>query len=91
MTGRLRPGANCIAREVSGETVLLDLARGTYYGLDGTGTRVWRMVEQGARPEEIAAAVARDCDAPLKTVEADIAAFLADLLDAGLVEKAEDT
>ena len=35
-------------QEVSGETVLLDLASDSYFGLDVVGTRVWGLLESGA-------------------------------------------
>ena len=36
-----------ICRELSGETVLLNLESGVYYGLDAVGTRVWQLLMQG--------------------------------------------
>jgi len=36
-----------ICRELSGETVLLNLESGVYYGLDAVGTRVWQLIMQG--------------------------------------------
>ena len=35
-----------ISQEVSGETVLMDLASEHYYGLDEVGTRVWQLIGQ---------------------------------------------
>jgi ribosome biogenesis SPOUT family RNA methylase Rps3 len=36
-----------IAREVAGETVILDLDSGTYFGLDPTATDMWRAIVAG--------------------------------------------
>ena len=35
-----------VAREVAGETVLLNLASGTYFGLNETGTLIWELIEE---------------------------------------------
>ena len=31
---------------LDGEAVLLDLASGTYFGLDAVGTRIWELLDQ---------------------------------------------
>ena len=36
-----------ICRELSGETVLLNLESGVDHGLDAVGTRVWQLLMQG--------------------------------------------
>ena len=37
-----------ICRELSGETVLLNLESGVYYGLDAVGTRVWQLMHSSS-------------------------------------------
>ena len=36
-----------MARTVGDETVILDLASGTYYGLDPVGARMWQLMSEG--------------------------------------------
>jgi hypothetical protein len=36
-----------MARTVGDETVILDLANGTYYGLDPVGARMWQLMSEG--------------------------------------------
>ena len=36
-----------MARTVGDETVILDLASGTYYGLDPVGARMWQLMTDG--------------------------------------------
>ena len=36
-----------IARTIGGETVILDLESGTYFGLDPVGARIWQLLEGG--------------------------------------------
>jgi len=59
-----------IAREVGGETVILDLDSGTYFGLNPTATDMWRAIAAGGslgdalaiveRAYEVDSAVLRD-------------------------------
>ena len=76
----LRPSDHAVESTVGDETVLLHLARETYYGLDAVGTRIWGLLRQGAVPAAICEAVAGEYAADLETVRADTRAFLADLL-----------
>jgi hypothetical protein len=45
--------AQVMARRVGDETVILDLAGGTYFGLDPVGTRVWQLMGEGKTLGEI--------------------------------------
>ena len=42
-----------IVRELSGESVVLDLASGRYFGLNAVGTRVWQLIQQGQSVNEV--------------------------------------
>lgn len=44
---RLRPGP-WVARELDGETVVLDVSAGTYLGANASGTLLWRALTTGA-------------------------------------------
>ena len=41
---RYRIPEDVVSREVGGEAVLLNLATGTYFGLDGVGTEIWNLL-----------------------------------------------
>jgi len=79
LTQSLSPSPDAFANAVGSETVLLQVKRGVYYGLDEMGTRIWNDLRSGISPIETCAAIAADCDVPLETVEADARAFLEDL------------
>jgi len=68
-----------IFREIDGEAVLLDLERGTYFGLDLIGTRVWQtLVEHGcARPA--IAPLLEEFDVSADTLESDVVTLLGEL------------
>ena len=86
-TARLRPSPDCVTREIGGETVLLHLTRGTYYGLDATGTVIWRMLEEGSADslDAVIAGVAERFGRAPDTIEQDIKTFLDDLHGNGLL------
>jgi hypothetical protein len=46
LESQLRYAPDVLSRNLDGETVLLDLESGTYFGLDAIGTRVWELIGQ---------------------------------------------
>jgi Coenzyme PQQ synthesis protein D (PqqD) len=74
-----------VFRDVEGETVLLHLERGIYFGLDAVGTRIWAsLVEHGcARP--VVASLLDEFDVTGQVLEDDIARLLDALAENGLV------
>ena len=76
-------------QEVSGETVLLDLNSESYFGLDEVGTRIWSLINEGRAVGEVVDTLLDEYDVDRATLETDVSALLASLLEAGLVvEKA---
>ncbi|MFN3470188.1 MAG: PqqD family protein [Novosphingobium sp.] len=74
-----------VAREVGEETMLLDLASGTYFGLNPVGGRFWQLLEEGR-----SAAEARDClleefHVDAATLDADLGELLDQLAQRGLI------
>ena len=73
-------------QEVSGETVLLDLASEQYFGLDEVGTRVWQLVNEGKSLEAMVEVLLGEYEVERERLEGDVRALLESLLEAGLVE-----
>jgi len=80
-----KDGARFVETEIDDEVVLMDVESGTFFSLAGTSLAVWRLIDGSRGEGEIAAALAADYDAPVEQVAADVAAFLAELREAGLV------
>lgn len=76
-------------QEVSGETVLLDLASESYFGLDEVGTRVWALIKEGRAVGELADALLDEYEVDRVTLESDINELLTSLLEAGLIAAGE--
>ena len=76
-----------LSHEVAGETVLLDLASESYFGLDEVGTRVWQMLKDGMDRETILDTLLTDYDVERGQLEADLAELLDQLEAAGLITR----
>ena len=86
---RLALSDQVVIRELSGESVLLDLKSGLYFGLNGVGTRVWNLAAQGGSLRDVHAALAVEFDAPASTIEAEVLRFAGELCERGLCRVAE--
>lgn len=88
LTDSVRIPDQVMARAVGDELVILDLASGTYFGLDGVGVVMWRVLSEGSSLADACAAVLAEYDVARETVEADLVALVGDLAAKGLVELA---
>lgn len=77
-----------LARELSGEILVLDLRTSLYFGMSGVAARVWQLVEQQQSRDAIIETLASEFDAAPDVIAADVDAFLEDLLTRGLVVRA---
>lgn len=78
-----------VAREVGGETVLLDLEAGTYFGLNPVGGRIWKMLEGNRlRLSEMCDRLESEYAVERATLESDVLALVSDLLANKLVKLA---
>ena len=79
--------ADLLAADVDDEVVLMSVARGQYFGLSETGPAIWQLLAQPMRVSDLCADLAGKFDGPADRIEADVLAFLADLLREGLIEQ----
>jgi len=76
-----------VAREVGGETVILDLNRGMYCGLNDVGARYWKLLATGVAVESAIQTMYDEYDVELSILEADILDLTDELVSKGLVIK----
>ncbi len=74
-----------LAQEISGETVLLDLASESYFGLDAVGTRVWQLLNEGQGQSAMVDTLLEEYEVERETLERDISELLDRLSGAGLI------
>ena len=77
-----------LAQELDGETVLLDLASESFFGLDQVSTRVWQLLRDGAGRAEIIDRLLEEYEVDRDVLERDIEDLLERLAEAGLIELA---
>jgi hypothetical protein len=75
-----------VCREVGDSLIGLDLRSSQYFSLNGTGTELWRMLEQGTTQEALAELLARTHDLDLSDATSDVEAFVASLRAQELLE-----
>jgi len=71
---------------MGGETVILDLNSGIYYGLDVVGARVWTLIEHVISVQAVCETIVSEYDVDAETCSRDVLAFVNQMRDIGLVE-----
>jgi hypothetical protein len=81
---RVMAHPSVIGRDLDGETVLLDLHSGVYYGLDPIGTRVWNLLMDHHTVEQVYAIMADEYDVDPEALRRDVLALVGELCERGL-------
>jgi hypothetical protein len=71
---------------MAGETVVLDMKSGMYYGMGAVAALIWSILDEPRSLDEIQAAVLAEYDIDQESCERDVIAFVDALKSAGLVE-----
>jgi hypothetical protein len=78
-----------IFEKVDDNLVLLSLGGGTYYKLNGAGTRVWELMNELRDLEKVETALTEEFVGDPAQIKKDVAELLKDLKAHGLVEVAD--
>lgn len=82
---RLRRRDRVLTQRAAGQWILLDLDGGQYYALDEVSGRIWDLCDGSRDVAGLVEALCQDYDAPAETVEADVLAFLGEMVEEQLV------
>ena len=85
LEARVAVSPDVMLQEVGGEGVLLDLKSESYFGLDGVGTRIWRLVEDDGHLKVVHAKLLDEYDVDPARLEDDLGELIGRLVEAGLV------
>jgi len=84
----VRRSEDQIAATVDGEVIILSIERGSYFGLDDIGSKIWERLAAPIRVDALCDLLAQKYDADRPTIERDVLALLEKLVAAGLVSAA---
>lgn len=89
-SSKLKTSKEVLSREIEGETVLLNVETGIYFGLDATGTAVWNALQKKNRFGDIMKAVQDQFEVDPKTCREDLTRFISSLEKHGLLQVHEE-
>ncbi|HEX5417399.1 MAG TPA: PqqD family protein [Chloroflexota bacterium] len=75
-----------VSCDLEGETIILGLKDGVYYGLNPVGTRVWQLVQEPRTIAEIRATLLTEYDVDPDRCLDELLALVLDLAENGLAE-----
>lgn len=75
-----------VSSDLAGESILMSLRTGMYYGLDEVGARVWELVREPRLVSDIRDVIAGEYEVERDRCERDILALLRDLAAQGLID-----
>jgi hypothetical protein len=84
-SARLMPNPSVVFRELDGETVLLNLDSGVYFGLDAVGTRVWALLLEHGATAPVCAQMEREYEVTRDELERDVQRLVRELCEKGLL------
>ena len=91
LTSVVARSADQISAEVDGETLLMSIERGKYYGMDAVGSRIWALLEQPRSIGEICDALMASFEVEREHCQRDVIAFVRDLLEQNLATLADES
>jgi len=82
---RFRIADDVVFRDLAGESVLLNLGTGTYFGLDAVGTRLWHLLKEQGSATAAVATLQSEYDVDERRLRQDVEALISQLLAKGLL------
>lgn len=75
-----------LVRIFEDDSVLLNLQRETYHGLDGMGTRMWQVLTQAPSIQDAYETLLSEYDVEPDRLKQDLEEFITKLADRGMIE-----
>jgi len=87
---RVARSEEVLTSEVDGEVVMMSIEEGTYSGLDGIGSEIWRLLGSPLKVSDICDAMMARYDVERDVCEKDVLAFLNDLASDNTIRVVEE-
>jgi len=78
--------ADLVSTDLDGETVMMSIEQGKYYGLDEVGSRIWELIAEPKRVLDVVAILTQEYEVGQQECESDTMEFLNHLHSEGLVQ-----
>jgi Coenzyme PQQ synthesis protein D (PqqD) len=75
-----------VSSDLAGESVILNLKNGTYYGLNELGSVIWEFIQEPKTVADICENILQEYEVDTETCYSSVQALLVDLVDAQLIE-----
>lgn len=76
-----------VSADLSGETIILGMREGAYFGVSAAGARIWSLLQQPQRLGDVVSVLTSEYEVDAQQCAADVLAFVDDLLSRGLVNR----
>jgi hypothetical protein len=83
---RVEISDSVIWRDVGGDVVILNVKAGVYFGIDGSGSQMWRELAEHGSVEKTLASLQQQFDVAPDELKRDLDDLLAKLVQKGLVQ-----
>jgi len=73
--------------EIDGETVVMNVETGNYYGIDEVGSRIWELLKEPLSIKDLCASLTEEYEADLETIQGDLLPYLQELITENLIKE----
>lgn len=78
-------GVDLVVADMDGETVMLRIENGKYYGMDAVGSRIWELIEVSRSVSAVVGILTQEYEVERGQCQADVVEFIHYLHNEGLV------
>jgi len=78
--------AGLVSTEVDGETVILSIDEGRYFGINAIGSRIWALIEPPIRIDDLITALMQEFEIDRPNCTADVLEFIDEMQKQNIVK-----
>ncbi|PIW44712.1 MAG: PqqD family protein [Zetaproteobacteria bacterium CG12_big_fil_rev_8_21_14_0_65_54_13] len=86
MSDVVRRNPEIVHSDMDGETVMMSVNEGSYYGLNGVGSQIWELLEQEMSVDAICTELLGHFDVEEKQCCSEVLAFLEEMSTSNVIE-----
>lgn len=72
----IKRNEDLLSSDIDGEIVMMSIEKGSYYGVNLIGSRIWNIIEQPVKVSDIISLLLKDYDVSNDICEKDVLTFL---------------